>query len=409
MLHGMRIQDGRASYRNRWVRTAAWQAANQAVKAIYPSMLDPPDVKLLLEQFLRGEMPYPNTANTALAWHHGKLFALWEGGPPHEITAPSLETVGLYRFGGKLSHAFTAHPKVDPETGEMMFLGYSPVPPFVQYSVADRDGMIRSTTPIELPRAVMMHDLAITKNYTVFIDCPAVFDPSAMLRGKPLLNYDPRHGARLGALPRHADGKQIKWFEIEPCFIFHIFNAYEKEDEVLLYGCRYPRYPKFVEFGSPSGNDEFEENLKDFSPIAHVWRMNLRTGAAAEGPLDELSSEFPRVNERLTGAKTRHGYAVSSTRGSAAFLKYDLESGARQKHELGKGQVAGEGVFVSRPDPKSEDDGWLVSFTHDRAEGKSELRVIDCLDMTAGPVARIRIPQRVPYGFHGIWLPGDVL
>ena len=125
MLHGVRIQDGKASYRNRWVRTAAWQKANRSGKAIYPSVMDPPDVKLLLEQFLKGEMPYPNVANTALVWHHGKLLALWEGGPPHEIKAPSLETVGPYNFGAKLKHAFTAHPKVDPKTGELMFFGWS--------------------------------------------------------------------------------------------------------------------------------------------------------------------------------------------------------------------------------------------------------------------------------------------
>lgn len=409
MLHGVRIRDGQASYRNRWVRTAAWREANNAGQAIYPSVLDPPDAKHFLAQFLKGEMLYPNTANTALAWHHGKLLALWEGGPPHEIKAPSLETVGPYTFGGNLKHAFTAHPKVDPKTGELMFLGYSLVPPFVQYSVADREGAIKSTTPIQLPRAVMMHDLAITQRYSLLIDCPAVIDPTAVLQGKPIVSYDPQHGARIGVLPRHASGNEIKWFQIETCFIFHIFNAYEEGDEIVLYGCRYPKYPKLVEFGSPISTDRFEESFKTFSPLAHVWRMNLKTGVASESALDELTSEFPRVNEGLTGAKTRYGYAVSSTRGSAAFLKYDWERGTRQKHEFGKGWVAGEGVFVPRPDPKSEDDGWLLSFTHDRAEGESELRIVDCRDVTAGPAARVRIPQRVPYGFHAIWLPGDVL
>lgn len=409
MLHGVRIQDGRASYRNRWVRTSAWQEARKVGKAIYPSALDPPSAKLFLEQFLRGEMPYPNTANTALAWHHGKLLALWEGGPPHEINAPTLETIGPYRFGGNLKHAFTAHPKVDPQTGELMFLGYSPLPPFLQYSVADRDGMIKSTTPIELPRAVMMHDMAITNNYSLFIDCPAVFDPTAMFRGKPVLNYDAQYGTRIGVLPRHAAGKHIKWFEIETCFIFHLFNAYEEGDEVLLYGCRYAKYPKFVEFGGPSRSEESEADLKAFAPVAYAWRMNMKTGQVTERPIDDLTSEFPRVNETITGTKTKYGYAVSSTTGSATFLKYDFEQGTRQKHSLGKGFVAGEGVFVPRPAPKSEDDGWLVSFTHDRAEGTSELRIVDCCDLQSDPVARVRIPQRVPYGFHAIWLDGNVL
>lgn len=409
MLHGVRFREGKASYRNRWVRTAAWREANTAGKAIYPSVLDPPDAKHFLAQLLKGEMPYPNTANTALAWHHGKLFALWEGGPPHEIKAPSLETVGPYTFQGNLKHAFTAHPKSDPKTGELMFLGYSLVPPYVQYSVADREGAIKSTTPIKLPRAVMMHDLAITESYSLLIDCPAVIDPTAVLQGKPIMNYDPRHGARIGVLPRHASGKQIKWFEIETCFIFHIFNAYEEGNEIVLHGCRYAKYPELVEFGGPIRIDRFEAAFKTFSPLAHVWRLNLQTGAVGEAALDELTSEFPRINEGLTGAKTRYGYAVSSTSGSAAFLKYDWQQGTRTKHEVGKGQVAGEGVFVPCPEPKSEDDGWLLSFTHDRADGMSELRVVDCRDMAGGPVARIQIPQRVRYGFHAVWLPGDVL
>lgn len=408
MLHGVRIRDGKASYRNRWVRTTAWREANKAGEAIYPSVLDPPDVKFFLEQFLKGEMPYPNTANTALVWHHGKLLALWEGGPPHEIKTPSLETVGPYSFGAKLKHVFTAHPKVDPTTGELMFFGYSPIPPFLQYSVADRDGTIKSTTPIDLPRAVMMHDMAITENHSLFIDCPAVFDPTQMLLGKPALNYEPKHGARIGVLPRHASGNEIKWFEIETCFVFHIFNAYEEGDEVVLHGCRFPKYPELVGFDSPIKGDEFEKSFEAFSPIAHVWRMNLKTGQATEAALDDLTSEFPRVNEARVGAKTNYGYAVSSTTGSATFLKYDFKNGTRQKHELGAGHVAGEGVFVARPDSRSEDDGWLLSITHDRVEDKSELRVVDCRDITGDSVARISIPQRVPYGFHAVWIPGDV-
>jgi carotenoid cleavage dioxygenase len=407
MLHGVRIQDGKASYRNRWVRTAGWYDENKAGKAIYPSVLDPPDVKVFLEQFLKGELPYPNRANTALVWHHGKLLALWEGGPPHEIKVPNLETAGPYTFGARLKHAFTAHPKVDPKTGELMFFGYSPVPPFLQYSVAKRDGTIKSTTPIELPRAVMMHDMAITEKYSLFIDCPAVFDPTAILRSKPFLNYEPKHGARIGVLPRYAKGEEIKWFEIETCFIFHIFNAYEDGDDILLYGCRYGKYPEIVDFDGPVQSEGFEENANASSPIAHRWRMNMKTGAVNEEPLDELNSEFPRVNEGLTGAKTKYGYAVSGTSRSSSFLKYDFERGTRQKHNLGKGHITGEGVFVPRPDPKTEDDGWLVSLTHDQVEGRSELRVIDCRDLTADPIARVQIPQRVPYGFHGLWLPSD--
>ena len=192
-------------------------------------------------------------------------------------------------------------------------------------------------------------------------------------------------------------------------FLFKIFNKHEEGHDIVLYGCRYPKYPNLVNFDGPIKGDEFEQGAKASSPIAHRWRMNMKTGEATEAALDELNSEFPRVNERFTGAKTRYGYGVSRTWHSSAFLKYDFEKGTREKHELGRGHVAGEGVFVPRPDAKTEDDGWLVSLTHDRVEGRSELRVVDCRELRADPVVRVRIPQRVPYGFHVIWLPAGLL
>ena len=409
MLHGVRVRDGQASYRNRWVRTAAWKDENDAGKALYASILDPPDLKAMSRQILAGKMPYPNRGNTALLWHHGKLLALWEGGPPHQIKVPDLGTMGLETFGGRLRHAFTAHPKVDVQTGELMFLGYSPFPPFLQYSVADRGGKIVSTTSIELPRPVMMHDFAITNNYTVFLDTPGVLDLTGILTSKPLFRWEPKLGARIGILPRHAKGDLIKWFQIEPCFVFHVFNAYEDGDEVHLYACRYPEYPKSVDLNAPVLNEQFEERADSSPPLAYQWRLNMKTGQASETALDDIACEFPRVDDRLAGAKTRYGYAVSGTLRSNAFVKFDFERDTSQRHSFGKGRLTGEGVFVPRREGKREDDGYLVSFVHDQVEQRSELVVVDARDFTRPPIARVVIPQRVPFGFHGLWLTGEVL
>lgn len=408
MIHGVRLRDGKASYRNRWVRTAAWKEENKANKALYSSILDPIDFTFLAKQLLAGKSPFPNRANTALIWHHGKLLALWEGGAPYEIKVPGMETVGEYNFGGALKHPCTAHPKVDPKTGEMMFHAYSPapIPPFLIYSVADRQGKIVHTTSIKLPRPVMMHDLAITENSTLFFDAPYVMNMAGAMRGQPPFKWDPKFGARIGVLPRHATGDKVRWFEIEPCFLFHVFNAFEDGDEVNLYGCRYPKFPDFINLNPPAANDKGAGGPEGGAPIPYRWRLNLKTGKTTEGALDEFDCEFPRVDDQLAGTKTRYGYGLSS---ETALVKFDFVKDRNERHDFGKGRETGEGVFVPKKDGKDEDDGYLISFVYDHAEQRSELAIIDCRVFKKAVIARIQIPQRVPQGFHGMWLDDDIL
>ncbi|MCS6977271.1 MAG: carotenoid oxygenase family protein [Gemmatales bacterium] len=397
MLHAVLLRDGKASYRNRWIRTEGWKEERQAGKALYPSFLDPLD----------GTNPprFKNTANTSVLWHHGRLLALWEGGPPTEVRLPDLETVGLYTFGGKLKHPFTAHPKVDPVTGEVLCFGYNLVAkPYLQYSVIAPWGQIISTTAIDLPRPVMMHDFAVTANYTVFLDLPEVFSLERALRGQPVLKFEPDAGARIGILPRKADGTTIRWFTIPPCYVFHTLNAWEEGDEVVVVACRTKQFPQSVEFAPPSDGSA-HPNPQDSEAVLYQWRCHLKTGKVVEGPLDDRGTEFPRVNERLLGRRTRFGYCGRS--GSEMFdglVKYDLVKQTHLVHGHGAGRFGGEGVFVPRPDAKAEDDGWLMTYVFDRNTGKSELVVVDCRDFAAPPVARILLPVRVPYGFHGIWV-----
>ncbi len=395
MLHGVRIRDGKASYRNRYVRTAGWLEEQKAGKALYTGLAEMPDLKRLA----LGQDTHKNAANTALAWHNGQLLALWEGGPPYAIRVPSLETVGKFTFDGKLKHACTAHPKIDPATGEFLFFGYQPVKPYVRYSVANAEGVLVRTTPIEIPRPVMMHDFAITARHSIFLDLPVAFDFTGLLRGEGPLSFQPKLGARLGVLPRH--GGEPRWFEIEPCYVFHVLNAYDDGDEVVLYACRMKQFPK--EITPPEKLSE--QDIKAIGSMLHRWRLNLKAGTVKEDALDDLPADFPRVNETLTGRKTRYGYLT--TLRWDALVKYDLETGKRERHELGKGRYAGEAVFVPRG--KDEDDGWLVTYVFDEATNKSEMLVVDARDFTAKPIARVLLPARVPFGFHGIWLPGKVL
>jgi carotenoid cleavage dioxygenase-like enzyme len=412
MLHGVRIRDGRASYRNRYIRTQGWKAENECGKALYGSFLDPPNVPVMLRLFrnsLKRLAMVKNTANTALIHHDGRLLALWETGEPHEIQLPDLDTVGPYKYGGKLKHRFTAHPKVDPVSGEMLFFGYSPFRPCVSYSVVNAQGQLVSTTRINVRRPIMMHDFAITPRYTIFMDLPFTFSIKRVMRGQPVLKFEPELGARFGILPRYGKGEDIKWFEVPSCYVFHTLNAYEDGDDLVLLACRTKEFPD--SFFTPPGMNTSGGRVigPEWAPLMYRWRLNLKTGNTREEALDDVPSDFPRVNDKVVGRKMRYGYTVSLMTGPNGLLKYDYERGRSELHVHGEKRMGGEGVFVARPNATAEDDGWVMTYIHDEGTNKSELTVIEAQDFTAPPVARVQIPVRVPYGFHGAWIPGEML
>lgn len=395
MLHGVQISNGIATYRNRYIQTTGWKKEREAGKALWTGLLEAP-------QMNNPHSGYKNTANTALVWHAGQMLALNEGGNPHAIKLPELETIGQYTYNDKLVSAFTAHPKVDPVTGEMIFFGYSLfTPPYLKYSVVSAQGELLWTVPIDLPIGVMMHDFAITENYTIFMDLPLTFNPERSQQGKPVMMFECDRSSRFGILPRHGDNRNIRWFESPSCYVFHTLNAYEDKDEVVLIACRMTSTTVLI-------SDDSQPDTQADIPRLYRWRFNLSTGAVHEEMLDDVASEFPRINENRLGRQTRYGYtnkmANSSLPRFEGIIKYDFSSGKSQTHEFGHGRYGGETVFAPRPGAIAEDDGWLMTFVYDENSNTSELVVVNAQDVTAKPVARVMIPQRVPYGFHGAWI-----
>jgi len=394
MLHGVRLHQGKASYRNRYVRTEGFQKERQAGQALWKGLLesseDNPDGSI------------KNVANTALVWHGGQLLALWEAGEPHALRTPDLETIGTYTYNGKLSSPFTAHPKVDPVTGEMMFYGYSlSEPPFLKYSLASASGELLWTIPIDLPTGVLMHDFAITENYTIFMDLPLTFSTERIQQGKPSLMFESNRPARFGIMPRYGDKNSIRWFELPACYVFHTLNAYEQGDEVVLIACRMNSTSVLV-------HDASLQDPEADIPHLHRWRFNLSKGTAQEENLETTPSEFPALNAHWLGHPTRYGYTAqmdnSETPLFEGLIKHDFQQGTSQFHPFGQGRYGGDPSFVPRPGATAEDDGWLLNFVHDLNNDRSELVVIDAQNFTNQPVARILIPQRVPYGFHSVWV-----
>jgi len=397
MLHGVQLENGRAHYRNRYVRTKGFLKEQQANQALWTGLLE-------LSQNEGLEDPIKNTANTVLVWHAQKFLALWEGGEPHAIALPSLETLGHYTFQGKLQSPFTAHPKVDPETGEMLFFGYQiSQPPYLQYSIANSNGELSQTTPIDLDVPVMMHDFAITKNYTIFMDFPLTFRQERMERGEPGFLFERDRPSWFGIMPRYGDQNSIRWFQASAGFASHVLNAYEDGDEIILIACRMNQFNL-----APSDNDP-----NDQIPYLHQWRFNLTTGGVQERNLSAISSEFPQINQKYTGTPTRYGFGSKLANHPMplfdGLIKFDFETEDNGKlrqhiHHLGDHRYCGEAVFAPRDGATAEDDGWLLTLVHDEDKNQSELLVVDAQQMEAEPVARVILPQQVPYGFHAIWV-----
>ncbi len=298
----------------------------------------------------------------------------------------------------------TAHPKIDPATGEMVFFGYSPFPPYVRVHGAAPDGTLTWSTPVDLPSPVMMHDFVVTERRVVLFDLPAVFDVEGMLAagGGGFIRWEPARGARIGVLDRGAPGDTVRWIDVEPFWVFHFLNGHDDGDAVVVEGCRADRL-----------NVGFGEDQPDDVPTAlHRWRVDLATGTLSDEVIDDRPADFPRVADTAAGRSARFGYLAAARRWDeqvdfGGVTKVDLRSGASTTLSWGAGESGGEAVFAADPGradgPDPEDAGWLLAYVSDKATRATDLVVVDAGAMEE--VARVHLPRRVPFGFHGSWLP----
>ena len=386
MVHGVRLAGGKAEwYRNRYVQT--------------PNITDPHgDPMMSMGDLTRG------TGNTHVIPHNKKLLCLEEGHWPWQIDT-ELNTIGFENFGGALTCSMTAHPKVCPVTGELIAFSYlSPEPPFLHYIRISADGRVTQLEGIDIPNMVMMHDFNVTENHVVFMDLPVCFDLGALDSGLPF-RFNRDAGARLGVMPRHGTNADVRWFEIDPCYVFHPVNAHEAGHTIVLHVSRQP--------------EAFGTSNDDYAEVGRLWRwtIDLDTGSVSEDQIDDRPGDFGRVDDRRVGLDARYGYlmamagegvAEEPVYGSALW-KYDLRSGGCEEHHLGEGVRGAEPVFVPASPEAGEDEGWVISLSHDTKSDESKLLIIDAQDFSASPVATVHIPRRVPYGAHGSWVPDHVM
>ncbi|KNC47484.1 retinal pigment epithelial membrane protein [Thecamonas trahens ATCC 50062] len=357
------------------------------------------------------------TNNTALVYHAARFLALVENGLPFSLGLAdnAVTSQDHFDFDGALDHEMTAHPKIDAATGEMFFFGYAlGGPPYAYYASVTAQGVKRPSVAIDLPRPVMIHDMAVTPSFGLILDLPLVFRPADMVTkgGIPFV-FDRACGARIGLMPRTAEpGSVPRWFDVEPCFVFHTAAAWEVDGGrvVVLVALRYPNFDLNVlgDAGDP-------DRLSALSAYLYEWRLDVRTGAVTERPLlPNVPAEFPIAAPRTVGASSPPEYVYLARRSAEsglefdAIVKYHLASERIVGViEFGAGKCGGEAVFVPRSASGSgapEDDGFLLTFVYDEVSETSTFAVYSAADMTTIPMASVELGVRVPYGFHGLHL-----
>ena len=385
MVHGVRLRGGRAEwYRNRWVR------GQDVVEALGEPAVPGPV----------GTLDF--SANTSVWGFAGTTWALVEAGVVPVEIGYELETVCRNDFSGTLKTGFTAHPKLDPSSGELHAVCYAWQDLFdhVEYVVVGADGRVRKTVDVPLPGMSMIHDMSLTENYAVIYDLPVTVDLDLALSEEASFpfRWDPDYGARVGLLPREGTADEIVWCDVGLCYVFHPLNAYEDGDgRVVIDLCRYDKMFDRDKLG-PAG---------DSRPTLDRWTVDPITRRVDEKRIDDRFHEFPQVRADRAARKHRFGYTVGVGDGliPGANFKIDYETGNAEFHDHGPGRGSAEAVFVPDPEGSAEDDGWLMSYVYDETIDGSELVILDARDLSRPAVARVPLPQRVPYGFHGNWVP----
>ena len=404
MLHAFHLEDGRASYRNRWVRTPKWLAEHDAGRAIFAGF-----GPIKLRDAPPTSCNDSGVANTNIISHAGRLLALEEGHLPTEIDPTTLATRGYCNYDSRIAGPFTAHPKVDPLTGEMMFFGYNAKGPFssaLSYGVVDSGGRVSRFEHFDTPYSSMVHDFIVTANRVLFPILPLTGSMERAMKGEPAYAWEPAKGGYVGVMPRSGKTSEIRWFRAEACYVFHVLNAWDDGSRIVADVMQYEEAPLF-----PFPDGRKTDPAKSRARLCR-WTFDLdaNTDQFSRVYLDDLAGEFPRVDDRRAGLATTHGWYACANPDLAAstalhgIVHVDGHGTRRAQYMLPRGDSISEPVFVERGADAPEGDGWLLAVVWRARENRSDLAVFNAQDVGSGPVALVKLGHRVPDGFHGNWV-----
>ena len=401
MIHAFTVSDGKVSYRNRFVKTPKWELEHAAGKALFGTFGNP----MTSDPAVLGKDS--GLANTNIIWHANRLLALEEGHEPFALDPRSLAPQGYVEYAGRAKR-FTAHPKIDPETGELVFFGYMvgemPFSNGLSYGTVDGTGKVTRLDIFGAPYAAMIHDFFVTRNYALFPVLPLTGSLQRAMEGKSPFAWEPEKGSHIGVLRRDAGVDTVRWFTTGPCYVFHPMNMWEEGDKIYADVMEYDRAPLFPNAdGSPAKNS---------SAYLTRWIFDLAdtTNTVRRTRIDDMAGEFPRLDERRAGLSYRHGYFAGNSKDDGKVLfdsiaHIDHKTGKKTAYRFAAGDAPGEPVFVPRHESAGEGDGFLVTTVYRGAEDRSDFVVFEAEDVAQGPIASARLPRRMPFGFHGNWAP----
>ncbi|XP_074274167.1 putative carotenoid cleavage dioxygenase 4, chloroplastic [Silene latifolia] len=430
MLHSIRISDGKATLCSRFVKTYKYKMEHEAQTSILPNVFSGYNglvgfaarTILAAARFIAGQYNPSNgvgLANTSLALFGDRLYALGESDLPYEVSLMpngDIQTLGRNDFEGNLVMSMTAHPKVDQDTGETFAYRYGPVSPFLAYFRFDPQGNKQPDVPIfSVARSSFFHDFAITKKYAVFCDTQIEMDLiKLMLRGGSPMGFNPSRVSKIGVIPRYADDeKDIKWFEVPGFNFLHAINAWDEVDkngnEIIVMIAENIITPEHT----------FEQ-MDLIRLLVEKVRIELNTGVVSRQQLSTRNLNFGVLNPAYLGKKNKYVYTAvnNPVPKITGIVKLDVSMVQDSRHEcvvasrmFGPGCYGGEPFFVaSDPDnadedeDEDEDEGYIVSYVHDENTGESKFLVMDAKSPSLDIVASVKLPQRVPYGFHGLFV-----
>lgn len=407
MTHAFHIENGKVSYRNRWIRTAKFKLEREHQQAMIDPM-NPFNSARGFEEFVFTDKD--GLANTACVWHAGKLFVMEEGHPPFEIDPVTLDSIGSYNYGGKLQTAMTAHPKLDPVTGEMVFFAYMASAPFaadIALHKVNAAGELTESHMITTPYPAMVHDFVVTENFILFPIFPLIGTIERAMEGKNPFAWEPDKGASVGILPRNSGPESIRWVECDPIFVFHFMNGFDRNGVITVDACQFEYAPLFPK---PDGT-----MLPDNDPALHRWNIDLNSDSprVAYRRMSDDYAEFPVIDPRLAMNEYRYGYYASADSDDGemynVIASFDHNDDSSERYSFGsrKTHFTSEAIFVPRSADARENEGYLLSVATDLEAGKSSLAILDAENVSDGPLAMAQLEHRIPIGFHGGWRPAE--
>ncbi|KAJ8767853.1 hypothetical protein K2173_020793 [Erythroxylum novogranatense] len=423
MVHSLRLRGGQATYCSRYVKTYKYMLEQEAGLPIFPNILSgfygSRDILSCVVAIVRVMFGRINLmrgfglANTSLAFFCNKLLALGESDLPYVLNLTEegdIQTLCRWEFHRKLFATMTAHPKVDFDTKETFAFSCRPVFPYITYFSFNQDGYKQTDVPLlSIDQPTLIHDFAITKRFAIFAETNLAVSPGKVATGNGMPVFSkPTKVPRIGIIPRYAaSDRDMEWFEVPGFNAMHVVNAWENgEDEIVLVA------PNALNIG----------NLLSSIETVHFslekLNINTRTGKVSRVVLSQRSLELPCINPSYVGKKTRYAYLGIAEKAPkmSGIVKIDLENGCEVSRRLYEpGCYGGEPYFVPKQpnntnivkqviDCTAEDDGFLLNYVHDENSGESRFLVLDAMSPELEVVATIKMPRRVPYGFHGLFV-----